>query len=565
MSDPNRGTDCKTPVTGGMDGGADDFPESSARRRAISIWLIVGLAALLRLLWLGMKPPHFDEGVNGWFIDRMTASGFYHYDPGNYHGPFHFYVLYLAQTLFGREIIAFRLPLALINVATVWLILQYRRFLPWRVCAVAALAFAVSPAMVFYSRYAIHEAWMVFAMVLGFWGVAELWTRGTAKGLWAAMGGVTLMILNKETYLVHLLAFALACATLRILELFSASGPSIPGRPVPRRWSAKTASATGATCLLAILFFYSGGFLDPSSLAGLAETFALWSQTGVDGNGHGKEWYYWLDLMRLYEWPVLLGLAYSVRAVFPGMNRLGRLLAIYGCGALAAYSIVHYKTPWCIVSIIWPFFFLLGEAVDDACRLLEGRPQWRRLGGLGGLGGIPVAVAMLAIAVSAAVGIRLNYFRPTDPGEKYVYVQTLNDLFKLTGPLEKLVAQDPAAYHFPGHIVLESYHPLPWVLGDFTRIAYYDKPENMPATMDATFLVVGEEQIDAVEAMLTQPYFVEPFQLRDGMRPGRLYFDAETFASQFPGRKPEFTPPPAHSVRPPSPAPVGGIGGEPNP
>src|SRR5690349_19938325 len=32
-------------------------------------WLILALAALLRFFLLGMKPPHFDEGINGWFVD----------------------------------------------------------------------------------------------------------------------------------------------------------------------------------------------------------------------------------------------------------------------------------------------------------------------------------------------------------------------------------------------------------------------------------------------------------------------------------------------------------------
>ena len=38
--------------------------------------LLVALA--LRLLWLDVKPPHFDEGVNGWFVDEMTRNGFDH-------------------------------------------------------------------------------------------------------------------------------------------------------------------------------------------------------------------------------------------------------------------------------------------------------------------------------------------------------------------------------------------------------------------------------------------------------------------------------------------------------
>ena len=73
-------------------------------------WLILALAALLRFFLLGMKPPHFDEGINGWFVDQVMKNGFYRYDPTNYHGPLHFYVLLLSQSLFGRNLWAIRLP-----------------------------------------------------------------------------------------------------------------------------------------------------------------------------------------------------------------------------------------------------------------------------------------------------------------------------------------------------------------------------------------------------------------------------------------------------------------------
>jgi len=68
-------------------------------------WVIIGLAAFLRFFLLGIKPPHFDEGINGWFVDaHIIKEGFYKYDPTNYHGPLHFYVLLLSQTLFGRNL-----------------------------------------------------------------------------------------------------------------------------------------------------------------------------------------------------------------------------------------------------------------------------------------------------------------------------------------------------------------------------------------------------------------------------------------------------------------------------
>src|SRR6202047_413498 len=86
-------------------------------------WLIIGLAALLRFFLLGIKPPHFDEGINGWFVDQIMKTGFYKYDPTNYHGPLHFYVLLLSQALLGRNLWALRLPVVLVSIPSVWLAL----------------------------------------------------------------------------------------------------------------------------------------------------------------------------------------------------------------------------------------------------------------------------------------------------------------------------------------------------------------------------------------------------------------------------------------------------------
>ena len=575
-------------------------------------WLIVVLALGLRLIWLGIKPPHFDEGVNGWFVDQMTSKGYYHYDPGNYHGPFHFYVLFLVQTLFGRSVVAMRIPLILINVATVWLILQFQRFIPRRTCILAALAFAVSPGMLFYSRYAIHEAWFVFGMVLAFWGYAEGKARGTSRGLWAATLGITLLMLTKETFIIHVAAFGLALGTLKLLELFIPSAPG-PVRVGPPQWTVTMIGNALLASLFLVVFFYSGAFLDPSKdyLQRFGHAFIQWTQTGVKGNGHEKPFFYWLQLLTIYEWPALIGLMYSLRAVahpqvrftlpraltistvaalavlavgsqqaagnkglhdfftetlpqiawldyavtilwgmaaggtyfllttLPPMSRLTRLLAIYGCGTVVAYSLVPYKTPWCIISLLWPFLFLFGEVVDGVMK----QPSWRRW-----LGAV---FAAAVLAASFARAAQLNYQRPTDPSERYVYVQTLNDYFKLMEPLNRLLERDPTAWHMTGHVMLSSYHPLPWVLGDYTAIGYYDKPGVLPSTMDGGFIIAEADRINEVERNLHEHYFVTSFHLRDAMDGGKLYLNSSRFGWLFPGRRPEFDP---DTVPPPPPA-----------
>src|SRR6266446_6709326 len=166
-------------------------------------WLIIGLAAFLRFLLLGIKPPHFDEGINGWFVDQMVKSGFYRYDPTNYHGPLHFYILFLFQTLLGRNVWAIRLPVVLASIFSIHLTLKFEPFVGRNVSRLAALAMAVSPGFVFYGRYSIHEAWLVLFTMLFFFGLLGLWQRGTVNYLWCAGMGLAGMILTKETYIIH--------------------------------------------------------------------------------------------------------------------------------------------------------------------------------------------------------------------------------------------------------------------------------------------------------------------------------------------------------------------------
>ena len=89
-----------------------------------TFWGIIAIGALLRFLFLSMKPPHFDEGINGWFVDQMTRNGFYRYDPTNYHGPLHFYILLLSEALFGRHIWALRLPVVLASIGSIFVTLK---------------------------------------------------------------------------------------------------------------------------------------------------------------------------------------------------------------------------------------------------------------------------------------------------------------------------------------------------------------------------------------------------------------------------------------------------------
>ena len=504
-------------------------------------WLIIALAAFLRFLLLGIKPAHFDEGINGWFVDQVMKNGFYRYDPTNYHGPLHFYVLLLFESLFGRNVWALRLPVVLLSITCVWFALKFEPFVGKNVSRIAALAMAISPGFVFYGRYAIHEVWLQLFSMLFILGLLGLWKRGTLTYLRYAGVGLTGMILTKETYAIHV---ACALATIPVLVFFNWRSRIPDTKAAKQTWSWIDLAMIVIAGGFAIVFFYSGTFFNWDGVKGLYLAFKAWSETGAAGHGHEKAWDYWVGLMYPhfdirrsdffgYELPMfaglilsfILGIAILFGAKFSQKFNLSlRYLAIYGVGSLVAYSIVKYKTPWCIISFGWPLLYVFGGAI------LLVRQKHLLL--------MQRAIGVL-LAISLASSIWLNYFRCSSPDEPYAYVQTYNDMFKLTTPLLTMAKRDPSNYHLTGHLIRSSIYPLPWVLGDFDRVGYYEGG-NMPANVDGDFLMVQQDKIKDVESKLKGKYYTDMMTLRNFQDPSKIFFSASVFKDVFPGKTPDF-------------------------
>ena len=164
----NIGQDLGGAVKGFKEGvkGAED-PADAAKEPVDIGWLlnsaaITAVAAFLRFYWLDLKPFHHDEGVNGFFLTTLFRSGTYHYDPANYHGPTLYYIALAFAKVFGLETIPVRSSVAIFGVLTVVLTLFLKRYLGKIGTLSAALFLALSPGMVYISRYFIHEMFFVF-------------------------------------------------------------------------------------------------------------------------------------------------------------------------------------------------------------------------------------------------------------------------------------------------------------------------------------------------------------------------------------------------------------------
>jgi uncharacterized protein (TIGR03663 family) len=123
---------------------------------------VLVVASFFRFYLLALKPFHHDEGVNGWFLTTLVRSGVYKYDPQNYHGPTLYYFALASTYLFGLTDFGVRFVTALFGILIVVSILCLRRYIGTIGALTAGMLLALSPGMVFISRYFIHEILFCF-------------------------------------------------------------------------------------------------------------------------------------------------------------------------------------------------------------------------------------------------------------------------------------------------------------------------------------------------------------------------------------------------------------------
>ena len=132
---------------------------------SLSIFAIFFLALAFRLPRLHERPMHVDEAVQAFKTGLLLDENQYRYDPEEYHGPTLHYIARPILRLCGVKTFAdtnethFRAIPAIFGSLIVLLFLAMGDGLGRMSAVFAALLTAVSPAMVFYSRYYIHETY----------------------------------------------------------------------------------------------------------------------------------------------------------------------------------------------------------------------------------------------------------------------------------------------------------------------------------------------------------------------------------------------------------------------
>lgn len=484
----------------------------------IALIAITAGAFAFRYPRLEQRPMHCDEAVHAVKAGDLIEKGQYIYDPHDYHGPtiYYFALPFVwgqgAHTLQQTSEWMFRIVPVLFGTALILLLFLVRDGLGRGSILIAALLTAVSPAMVFYSRYYIQEMVFVF---FTFGMLASGWRYSRSRqGGWLLASGICAGFMHATKETCVLVWFAMGVALLvAVWPTWQRDGIIKSVRDLVNPYWVLAALVGG---FLVSAFFLSGGFHNPRAILDGVLTYASYFKR-ADGVGmHDHPWDYYLRMLAYSKlgagvwWSeglilVLaacgLVVAWRQRSDRSSSAALIRFLAVYTVVLTAVYSAVPYKTPWCLLGFLHGMILLAGVGAVAVLSGLRKRP----------LQAMAFLLLLLGIGQLGQQAYRANYRYYADTRNPYVYAHTANDFLNFVKRMEELAAVAPEGHNILIKVVTPDCWPMPWYLRDFPRVGYWQDPIS---DQDADIVVTSLELNDEVAARLKQSYHSQHYGLR---------------------------------------------------
>lgn len=506
------------------------MPQESRRAGLALVFVAFLIALVFRLPYLNLKPFHGDEANQAYKAGILIETGVYAYDPIEHHGPTIYYLalpiawLTTDGTFAGTTEWTYRIVPVLFGAALVLLLLPLREGLGSRAVFVAGIFTAISPAMVYYSRYYIQEMLLVF---FAFGAIVAGWRYTQRPSFAAAIAGglcIGLAHASKETCVLAFASYVGAgLCTIGWSRVRDGKTDSIAALKQVR---ANHIGVAGIVALGVSILFFSSFFTHWRGVLDSVLTYANYSNKAGNSHLHDKAWYYYLQLLLLtkhapYPWfseALILALGgVGIRAALFAKRpqtahaNLVRFLAFYALGMTTAYSIIPYKTPWCALNFLQPLIVMAGVGADALIRGVPWR-AWRV--------GVAVVLALLTLQL-ARQSCLANFEYYADVRNPYVYGHTSNAIKNLEERLDQIAAISPEHHNMLIGVIspTRDYWPLPWYLRKFERKGFWD---TLPSERDsplysAPMLIVSSSIAREVNDKLAREYHSEMHALRPGV------------------------------------------------
>jgi len=502
------------------------------KKCCVFILAAVILSCVLRVPRLQQRPMHTDEAIHAIKFGTLLEEGVYRYDREEYHGPtLNYLTLIIARLSSAKELASIdeftlRIGVVFFGVLIIILGLLLLDGIGAGGVILACVLTALSPAMVYFSRYYIQEMLLVCftfgAIVSGY-----RYSRGK-NILWALLTGAFLGLMHatKETCIIAFGSMLLALLLMLIMQRKEKGSISDVIKGVKFLH-------IGVGCLAAVIIsalLYSSFFSNPSGILDSLRTYSAYFDRAGGNSLHIYPWYYYLKMLiyfRLGQGPIWsegIILILATVGIFAVVTKktaqslnlsLLRFLAFYTIIMTVIYSVIPYKTPWCMLGFLHGMI-LLG-AVGGAWLVKSA-------------GNIRSKVFVCILLTTGAghlcwQGYLATYKYYADPVNPYVYGHTSDDIFSITNRIEEIAEVHPDGRGMSVQVICpgDDYWPLPWYLRSFTNVGFWNSVEGdwTPAPVIIASSSVQSELVDKLyqkfepgKAKLYVPLFDSYTELR---------------------------------------------------
>ncbi|MDI6697496.1 MAG: TIGR03663 family protein [Candidatus Saccharicenans sp.] len=491
--------------------------------------LAVGLA--VRLYRLDLRPMHHDEANQAYKFGQLLEKGEYRYDPADHHGPTLYYFNLPFAWLSGQTTFA-ELTEKTLRGATVFfglliilLVLAAGNNLKASEKFWAAVLLALSPALVYYSRFYIQETLFV-AFSLAF--VIILWRfvfrPDFRQGVWLGLAA-GLLFATKETWLIVAGAAAASIVLLRIPGWLKNSGrrDEKGQRKVtlnlPAIKSALLPSLLAVVIFLAVSFlFYSSFFKHPDGFLDAFRALGGYLEKAAEPGWHRHGFWYYFSLL-LYrkagaggplfsEIPVLALALYGAVLSFIRLSRRAAenfraYLTLFALTTALIYSAIPYKTPWNLLVFLAAFLVLAAVGFSHLLSLIKIRQA-------------KIILAGALIIWSGWQMYLVNIYFHSYPANPYVYAQTSPDFMRLVSRVEELVSVSKEGREMPVKVIAppEETWPIPWYLRKFSRVGYWTSSEQVEELEPAECAILSAGESRKRSEAELDSYVLQYYSLR---------------------------------------------------
>ncbi|UCC96373.1 MAG: TIGR03663 family protein [Phycisphaerales bacterium] len=487
------------------------------RTCCVLVLAVTILAIALRLPRLQQRPMHGDEAVHAIKFGKLLEEGVYTYDPDEYHGPTLNYLTLVPAWLTGAVNLAqvseftLRIVPVFFGACLILLLLLVARPLGTGATVYAAVLTAVSPAMVFYSRYYIQEILLV-CFTFGAIASGFRYARNRSMG-WALLTGVFLGLMHasKETCVIALGSMVLALLLTLLMQRRDGSLLTAL-RTVPRsHWAGGLVAG-----LIVSGLFHSSFLTNPGGILDSIRTYTTYLGRASGNAMHLHPWSYYLEMLIYFRygdgpiWTEALIVLLAVVGLIAAMTRKGlssanaplvRFIAFYTIIMTVVYSAIPYKTPWCLLGFLHGMILLAGVGAVVLVRLVPN---------------VLPRLIVLFLLFDTSVHLtweacRASYTFDADSRNPYVYAHPTAEVFTIVRRIEQYAGAHKDGRNMPIEVICpgDDYWPLPWYLRAFKRVSWLN---HVVEDTDSAPLIIASPEVEG--ALTRKLYTLTPLEKR---------------------------------------------------